>query len=268
MASPDPEKLTQLAEEIVEALGYQLFINDEEPENDPERKKYRQLVQLIEMELSAELFVATGKSDGDVQPTPDAHQPTSALTPITQPQIAKVVPTANNTTAKAKPEPSSKSQSQSQSQSQLQPLPTPPKASGSTQIRLINHQEEQISTGAALFRSLSLSSASVFGIAIAAVFLAGFLTAQHLFGDKNSTFFQAGGNNSGKAAATQKDSKQQRAAKAFFMMAKSELEKKNYQAARESCRMALSLEPDNQQYQEAFKQIEALSRSSKKKTRP
>ncbi|HOI89792.1 MAG TPA: tetratricopeptide repeat protein [Candidatus Rifleibacterium sp.] len=264
MASPGPEKLTQLAEEIVEALGYQLFINDEEPENDPERKKYRQLVQLIEMELSAELFVATGKSDDDVQPTPDAHQPTSALTPITQPQIAKVVPIANSSTAKAKPEPSSKSQSQSQ----LQPLPNPPKASGSTQIRLINHQEEKISTGAALFRSLSLSSASVFGIAIAAVFLAGFLTAQHLFGDKNSTFFQAGGNNSGKAAATQKDSKQQRAAKAFFMMAKSELEKKNYQAARESCRMALSLEPDNQQYQEAFKQIEALSRSSKKKTRP
>ena len=268
MASPDPEKLTQLAEEIVEALGYQLFINDEEPENDPERKKYRQLVQLIEMELSAELFVATGKSDDDVQPTPDAHQPTSALTPITQPQIAKVVPIANSSTAKAKPEPSSKSQSQSQSQSQLQPLPNPPKASGSTQIRLINHQEEKISTGAALFRSLSLSSASVFGIAIATAFLSGFLAAQYLFGDKNATFFQAGGNNSGKAAATQKDSKQQRAAKAFFMMAKSELEKKNYQAARESCRMALSLEPDNPQYQEAFKQIEVLSKSNKKKPKP
>ena len=66
MASPDPETLGQRAEEIVEALGYQLFINDEEPENDPERRKYRQLVQLIEMELSAELFVATGKSDDDV----------------------------------------------------------------------------------------------------------------------------------------------------------------------------------------------------------
>lgn len=256
MASPDPEKLTQLAEEIIEALGYQLFINDEEPENDQERKKYRQLVQLIEMELSAELFVATGKSDDDVQPTPDALQPTSAPTPKTQPQIAKVVPIANGITAKAKPEPDP------------QPLPNPQKVSGSTQIRLINNQEEKISTGTAIFRSLSLSSASVFGIAIATVFLAGFLAAQYLFGDKNSTFFQAGGNNSGKAAATHKDSKQQRAAKAFFMMAKSELEKKNYQAARESCRMALSLEPDNPQYQEAFRQIETLTKGSRKKTRP
>lgn len=256
MASPDPEKLTQLAEEIIEALGYQLFINDEEPENDQERKKYRQLVQLIEMELSAELFVATGKSDDDVQPTPDALQPTSAPTPKTQPQIAKVVPIANGITAKAKPEPDP------------QPLPNPQKVSGSTQIRLINNQEEKISTGTAIFRSLSLSSASVFGIAIATVFLAGFLAAQYLFGDKNSTFFQAGGNNSGKAAATHKDSKQQRAAKAFFMMAKSELEKKNYQAAREGFRMALSLEPDNTQYQEAFRQIETLTKGSRKKTRP
>ncbi len=260
MASPDPEKLTQLAEEIVEALGYQLFINDEEPENDPERKKYRQLVQLIEMELSAELFVATGKSDDDVQPTPDALQPTSAPTPKTQPQIAKVVPIANGITAKAK--------AKAKPAPDPQPLPNPQKASGSTQIRLINHQEEKISTGTAIFRSLSLSSASVFGIAIATVFLAGFLAAQYLFGDKNATFFQAGGNNSGKAAATHKDSKQQRAAKAFFMMAKSELEKKNYQAARESCRMALSLEPDNPQYQEAFKQIEVLSKSNKKKPKP
>ncbi len=260
MASPDPEKLTQLAEEIVEALGYQLFINDEEPENDPERRKYRQLVQLIEMELSAELFVATGKSDDDVQPTPDALQPTSAPTPKTQPQIAKVVPIANGITAKAKPAPETRPESQ--------PLPPPQKASSTTQIRLINHQEEKISTGAALFRSLSLSSASIFGIAIATVFLAGFLAAQYLFGDKNATFFQAGGNNSGKAAVTQKDSKQQRAAKAFFMMAKSELEKKNYQAARENFRMALSLEPDNKQYQEAFKQIEALSKNSKKRPGP
>ena len=51
------------------------------------------------------------------------------------------------------------------------------------------------------------------------------------------------------------------------MMAKRELEKKNYQAAREGFRMALSLEPDNPQYQEAFKQIEVLSKGSKK-TRP
>lgn len=259
MASPDPEKLTQLAEEIVEALGYQLFINDEEPENDPERRKYRQLVQLIEMELSAELFVATGKPDDAVQPDPGIPQPTSTPTLKTQPQMAKAEPIFAATAAKTKPE---------SEPPQTKPVTKQEKVPGTTQIRLINHQEEQISTGAALFRSLSLSSASVFGIAIATVFLAGFLTAQHLFGDKNSTFFQAGGNNSGKAAATHKDSKQQRAAKAFFMMAKSELEKKNYQAARESCRMALSLEPDNPQYQEAFKQIEVLSKSNKKKPKP
>lgn len=251
----------QLAEEVVEALGYQLFIDDEELENDPERRNYRQLVQLIEMDLRAELFVATGEPDDDLQPPPDDHQPTSAPTLQPQPQIAKIVPIVNDTTAKAKPG------SQSKAQSQSQPLPKQEKASGSTQIRLINHQEEKISTGTAIFRSLSLSSASVFGIAIATVFLAGFLVSQYLSGDRNSAFFKAGGNNSGKAAATQKDSKQQRAAKAFFMMAKSDLEKKNYQAARESCRMAISLEPDNPQYQEAFKQMEILSKNSKKKAK-
>ncbi|HMM61628.1 MAG TPA: tetratricopeptide repeat protein, partial [Candidatus Rifleibacterium sp.] len=118
------------------------------------------------------------------------------------------------------------------------------------------------------FRSLSLSSASVFGIAIATVFLAGFLAAQYLFGDRSSAFLKAGGNNSGKAAATQKDSKQQRAGKAFFMMGKGEFEKKNYQAARESFRMAISLEPDNPQHQEAFKQVEILTKSNKKKHKP
>ena len=267
--------MTQLAEEIVEALGYQLFINDEEPENDPERKKYRQLVQLIEMELSAELFVATGKSDDDVQPTPDALQPTSAPTPKTQPQIAKVVPIANSSTAKAKPEPNSKSQSQSQSQSQpqsqsqSQPLPNPQKISGSTQIRMVNHQEEKTSAGAAILRSLSLSSASLIGTAIAIVFLAGFLAAHYFSGDQSPAFLSPGGRpTAGKSLTGVRDPKQQRAAKAFFMMAKSELEKKNHRAARESFRMALSLEPDNPQYQEAFKQMEALSKSNKKKPKP
>jgi len=249
MVSSNPEKLTQLAEEIVEALGYQLFINDDDPENDPERKKYRQLVQLIEMELSAELFVSTGNSDETDQSEPLAQQGTLAG------KLQYLSQTASE--KEAIPE------------SPPQTRPTPDKPDTSTQIRLIHHQEEKTSVWAAILRSLSLSSTPAMGIAIAAVFLAGFLTAQYLFGDKNSVFFYPGGYTSGRRTATgQKDSKQQRAAKAFFMMAKSELEKKNYQTAREGFRMALSLEPDNPQYQEAFRQIETLTKGSRKKTRP
>jgi len=256
MVSCNPEKLTQLAEEIVEALGYQLFINDDEPENDPERKKYRQLVQLIEMELSAELFVSTGNSDEADQPEPLRQQTTPVTSQQSLAQKAAAWP----------PQAATEKETPSEAQSQTRPAPDKP---GSTQIRLIHHQDEKTSTGAAILKSLSFSSAPAFGIAIATIFLAGFLTAQYLFGDKNSVFLYPNGYDSGKKTATgQKDSKQQRAAKAFFMMAKSELEKKNYQAAREGFRMALSLEPDNPQYQEAFKQIETLTKGSKKKTRP
>ena len=258
MESPNPEKLNQIVEEIVEGLGYQLFINDEEPENDPDRVKFRQLVQLIEMELSAELFVATGNPDEDQQPAPYISRATPAFTSKNRPQVAKVEYVTAEIAAKTK----------SESQSQSQPKAEPAKPAGGTQIRLVNHQEEKTSAGTSLLRSLSFSSVSVFGTAMAIIFLAGFLAA-HYSGNRGSAFFNPGNQTSyNRIAAGPKDPKQQRAAKAFFMMAKSELEKKNHQAAREGFRMALSLEPDNPQYQEAFKQIETLTKGSKKKTGP
>ena len=257
MASPNPEKLNQIAEEIVEVLGYQLFINDEEPADDPDRAKFRQLVQLIEMELSAELFVATGKPDEEEQSAPASSQIPPVASPKYPPKIRAAEPALNGTGENP------------ESESQSQPRPVQEKAAVATRIRLVNHQEEKTSAGTAILRSLSLSSASAVGTAIAIIFLAGFLAAQYFSGDRSSTFFNSSGQASQNFAATgPKDPKQQRAAKAFFMMAKSELEKKNYQAARESFRMSLSLEPDHKQYQEALKQIEVLSTGSKKKPKP
>ncbi len=252
MTAVNPEKLNQIAEEIVEMLGYQLFINDEEPENDPDRKKFRQLVQLIEMELSAELFVSTGsrpESEESVQSNREAE---------------KAVSTLNQT----KPAARIKHEAEVK-ENEFEPelRPEPEKKTNSTQIRLIHHQEEQASSFNAILRLFN--SASGLCMLIVTIFLTGFITAMYLFDAKNSPFFNHGGHQADKTmAATPKDSKHQRAAKAFFMLGKSELEKKNYQAAREGFRMALSLEPDNPYYQEAFKQIELLSRNNKKKTRP
>ena len=254
MELSNPEKLNQIVEEIVEGLGYQLFINDEEPENDPDRVKFRQLVQLIEMELSAELFVSTGKSDEEEQPAPDVHETRTIAGHETRQEMLPKVEPSITATAVTKTEP------------QSQPQTAPEKKAVGTQIRLVNHQEERSSAGTAIPRALSFSSASALGTTIAIIFLAGFLAAHYFSGDRGSALFSPDRQTSANKIATgPKDPKQLRAAKAFFMMAKSELEKKNYQAAREGFRMALSLEPDNPQYQEAFKQIEVLSKGSKKK---
>lgn len=253
MASPDPEKLEKLAAEIAETLGYELFSDDDEPSDDPEIRRYRQLIQLIEMELKSELLaVNIGLLDTDTNdtPVPDAIPvlPEIIFVPSEKPAV-----------------PDSSQNAIIGSKILENPTQSAQKKPVSAKIRIIEHEAGSTNPEAGFFSSLSLPSASVLAVAIPLIFLAGFVAAE--FWSSGSIPFVSVVNE--QKTANPKNPGQTKAAKAFFLLGKNELEKKNSRAARESFRMALSLEPDNLKYQEAFREIELQSKLGKnKKNRP